>query len=105
MGRFRAGGQSKDEVLRTGRHFAEHVHPVVAAACDDGGTAASAEEWFVEIQDDRDEAPPLRGSRLFPQVTDAGELVPIRPGRRGLEGGRGWPPLRELRERLPGEGE
>ena len=75
------------------------------ASGDDGSTPGSAAEWFVEVEDDGDEVPPPRGSGLFAELTEAGALVTDPDIRGGLEDGRGWPRLSELRARQPGEGE
>ena len=72
---------------------------------DDGTTPGSAAQWFVEVEDDGDEAPAPRGSGLFAELTEAGALVTDPDIRGGLEDGRGWPRLAELRARQPGEGE
>ena len=106
VARFRASGQSKTKfceqnaIARSTLILWERR----LAAGDDGGTASNA-EWFVEVEDDGDEAPPPRGSGLFAEVTDAGALVTDPKSCRGLEDGRGWPRLAELRARQPGEGE
>ena len=106
MARFRASGQSKTKfceqnaIARSTLILWERR----LAAGDDGGTPARNAKWFVEIEDDGDEAPTPRGSGLFAEVTDAGGLVTDPESRRGL-GGCGWPRLPELRARQPGEGE
>ena len=106
VARLRASGQSKTKfceqnaIARSTLILWERR----LAAGDDGATASNA-EWFVEVEDDGDEAPPPRGSGLFAEVTDAGALVTDPKSWRGLEEGRGWPRLAELRARQPGEGE
>jgi len=105
--RFRASGQSKTKfceqnaIARSTLILWERR----LAAGDDGSTPTSPEEWFVEVEDDGDEAPPPRGSGLFTEVTRTGAMVTDPQSRYGLEEGRGWPQLPELRERQPGEGE
>ena len=92
LARFRASGQSKTKfceqnaVARSTFILWERR----LASGDDGSTPGSAAEWFVEVEDDGDEAPPPRGSGLFAELTEAGALVtdPDRCG--GLEDGRGW---------------
>lgn len=107
MARFRAGGQSKTKfcaqnaISRSTFILWERR----LAAGDDGSTPAAPEEWFVEVEDDGDEAPPPRGSGLFAEVTDAGAMVTDPASRRGLEDGRGWRRLPDLRARQAGEGE
>ena len=107
LARFRASGQSKTKfceqnaIARSTLILWERR----LAAGDDGSTPTSPEEWFVEVEDDGDEAPPPRGSGLFAEVTRTGAMVTDPRSRYGLEEGRGWPQLPELRERQPGEGE
>ena len=60
------------------------------ASGDDGSTPPCAAEWFVEVEDDGDEAPPPRGSGLFAELTDAGALVTDPDSCGGLEDGCGW---------------
>ena len=77
MARFRASGQSKtrfceqNAIARSTLILWERR----LAAGDDGSTPTSPEAWFVEVEDDGDEAPPPRGSGLFAEVTEAGALV------------------------------
>ena len=107
MARFLASGQSKttfceqNAIARSTLILWERR----LAAGDDGSTPTSAEAWFVEVEDDGDEVPPPCGSGLFAEVTEAGTLVTDPKSRHGLEEGRGWPQLPELRARQPGEGE
>ena len=90
MARFRASGQSKTKFC--------------AANAISRSTFILWEQRLT-AGDDGDEAPPPSGSGLFAEVTDAGALVTDPASRRGLEDGRGWPGLPDLRERRPGEGE
>ena len=75
------------------------------AAGEGGSKPASPDEWFVDVEDDGDEAPPPRGSGLFAEVTDTRALVTDPKSRRDLEEGRNCLRLPDLRARQPGEGE
>ena len=92
MARFRASGQSKSKFCEQNA-IARSTFILWErrlASGDDGSTPACAAEWFVEVEDDGDEAPAPRGSGLFAEVTDAGALVTDPDSRSGLEDGRGW---------------
>ena len=107
LARFRASGQSKTKFCEQNA-IARSTFILWErrlSSGDDGGTPVSPEEWFVEVEDDGDETPPPCGSGLFAEVIEAGVLVTDPASRQGLEGGRGWPRLPELRARQPGEGE
>ena len=107
LARFRASGQSKTKFCEQNA-IARSTFILWErrlASGDDGSTPGSSAEWFVEVEDDGDEAPAPRGSGLFAELTDAGALVTDPDSRGGLEDGCGWPRLAELRARQPGEGE
>ena len=107
MARFRASGQSKSKFCEQNA-IARSTFILWErrlASGDDGSTPSSAAEWFVEVEDDGDEAPAPRGSGLFAELTEAGAFVTDPDSRGGLEDGRGWPRLAELRAHQPGEGE
>ena len=107
LARFGASGQSKTKFCEQNA-IARSTFILWErrlASGDDGTTPGSAAQWFVEVEDDGDEVAPSRGSGLFAELTEAGALVTDPDSRRGLEDGRGWPRLAELRARQPGEGE
>ena len=91
LARFRASGQSKTKFCEQNA-LARSTFILWErrlSSGDDGGTPASPEEWFVEVEDDGDETPVPCGSGLFAEVTEAGALVTDPASHQGLEGGCG----------------
>ena len=90
LAHFRTSGQSEFCEQNTISRTTFILWERRLASGDDGSTPACAAEWFVEAEDDGDEAPLPRGSGLFAEVTEAGVLVTDPDSRSGPEDGRGW---------------
>lgn len=108
MAPFRASGQSKTKYCE--QNAIARSTLILWGRCllaGDGGHAGVEHRVVRRGGGPRGRGAPPRASRLSTEVTAAGlaRWSPIRKSRCGLEKGRGWPRLPDLRARQPGEDE